>query len=172
MIGVVYALLIWRMLRIAARAPGDYTAFLALGCALSLAVPALIIVGGELGALPLSEVAMPFLTFGKASMVANFCAAGIALAVGTRLQPAPRLLARQLRPLGLTLGAAAVLLAGRATWVQAARADDIALRPTVVRDADGEVRYRYNPRLLAAARLMPRGSIVDRNGLALATGQR
>ena len=159
------------MLRIAARAPGDYTAFLALGCALSLAVPAIIIVGGELGALPLSGVATPFLTFGKSSMVANFCAAGIALAIGTRLQPAPRPLARQLRPLGWTLAAAAVLLVGRATWVQAARADDIALRPTVVRDADGEVRYRYNPRLLAAARLMPRGSIVDRNGLALATGQ-
>ena len=80
-------------------------------------------------------------------------------------------LARQLRPVGWTLGAAAVLLVGRAAWIQAASADDIALRPTVVRDADGEVRYRYNPRLLAAARLMPRGSIVDRNGLALATGE-
>ena len=170
-IGVVYALLIWRMLRIAARAPGDYTAFLALGCALSLAVPAIIIVAGELGALPLSGVATPFLTFGKSSMIANFCAAGIALAIGTRLQPAPRSLARQLRPVGWTLGAIALLLVARATWIQAVRADDIALRPTVVRDADGEVRYRYNPRLLAAARLMPRGAIVDRNGLALATGE-
>ena len=170
-IAVVYALLVWRMLRIAGRAPGDYTAFLALGCALSLAVPALIIVGGELGVLPLSGVATPFLTFGKSSMIANFCAAGIALAIGTRLQSAPRPLARQLRPLGWTLAAAAALLVARATWIQAVSADDFALRPTVVRDADGEVRYRYNPRLLAAARLMPRGTIVDRNGLALATGQ-
>ena len=169
-IGVTYALLIWRMLRIAARAPGDYTSFLALGCALSLAVPTLIIIGGELGALPLSGVATPFLTFGKSSMIANFCAAGIALAIGTRLQAKPRPLAQQLRPLGWTLGVLAILLTARATWVQAARADEIALRPTIVRDADGEVRYRYNPRLLAAARLMPRGSIVDRNGLALATG--
>jgi cell division protein FtsW (lipid II flippase) len=170
-IGIVYALLIWRMLRIASRAPGEYTAFLALGCALSLAVPAIIIVGGELGALPLSGVATPFLTFGKSSMIANFCAAGIALAIGTGLQPAPRPLARQLRPLGGVLGAAAVLLVARATWIQAFRADELALRPTVVRDGDGEVRYRYNPRLLAAARMMPRGSIIDRNGLALATGQ-
>jgi cell division protein FtsW (lipid II flippase) len=170
-IGVVYALLIWRMLRIASRAPGDYTAFLALGCALSLAVPAIIIVGGELGALPLSGVATPFLTFGKSSMIANFCAAGIALAIGTGLLPAPRPLAQQLRPLGWVLGCAALLLAARATWIQAVRADELALRPTVVRDGDGEVRYRYNPRLLAAARMMPRGSILDRNGLALATGQ-
>jgi cell division protein FtsW (lipid II flippase) len=170
-VGVVYALLVWRMLRIASRAPGDYTAFLALGCALSLAVPAIIIVGGELGALPLSGVATPFLTFGKSSMIANFCAAGIALAIGSGQQAAPRPLARQLRPLGWVLGAAAVLLVARATWIQAFRADELALRPTVVRDGDGEVRYRYNPRLLAAARMMPRGSIVDRNGLALATGQ-
>ena len=89
-IAAIYALLIWRILRIAARAPGDYTAFLALGCALSLAVPALIIVGGELGALPLSGVATPFLTFGKSSMIANFAAAGIALAIGTRLQERAR----------------------------------------------------------------------------------
>ncbi len=171
MIAVVYALLVWRMLRIAGRAPGDYTAFLALGCALSLAVPAIIIVGGELGVLPLSGVATPFLTFGKSSMIANFCAAGIALGIGTHLQSAPRPLARQLRPLGWTLAAAAALLVARATWIQAVSADDFVLRPTVVRDADGEVRYRYNPRLLAAARLMPRGTIADRNGLALATGQ-
>ena len=170
-IGVVYALLIWRMLRIASRAPGDYTSFLALGCALSLAVPAIIIVGGELGALPLSGVATPFLTFGKSSMIVNFCAAGIVLAIGTGLQSAPRPLARQLRPVGWVLAAAAMLLATRATWIQAVRADELALRPTVVRDGDGEVRYRYNPRLLAAARMLPRGSIVDRNGLALATGQ-
>jgi len=119
----------------------------------------------------LSGVATPFLTFGKSTMIANFCAVGIALAIGTRLQAAPRPLARQLRPLGWTLAAAAALLVARATWIQAVSADDFAVRPTVVRDADGEVRYRYNPRLLAAARLMPRGTIVDRNGLALATGQ-
>lgn len=169
-IAAVYVLLIWRMLRIAARAPGDYTAFLALGCALSLAVPALIIVGGELGALPLSGVATPFLTFGKSSMIANFAAAGIALAIGTHVQERSRPIAAQLRPLGWTLAAAALILVARASWVQAVHADEIALRPTIVRDGDGEVRYRYNPRLLAAARLMPRGAIFDRNGLALATG--
>ena len=144
---------IWRMLRIAARAPGDYTAFLALGCALSLAVPAIIIVGGELGALPLSGVATPFLTFGKSSMVANFAAAGIALAIGTRLQP--RAAAARAPAAAARLDAGArrrPCSSRRATWVQAARADDIALRPTIVRDADGEVRYRYNPRLLAALR--------------------
>jgi cell division protein FtsW (lipid II flippase) len=170
-IAAVYALVIWRILRIAARAPGDYTAFLTLGCALSLAIPAVIIVGGQLGALPLSGVATPFLTFGKSSMIANFCAAGIALAVGTRMQPAQRPIALQLRPLAWILAAAGALLATRAAWVQIVRPDEIALQPTIVRDADGEVRYRYNPRLLAAARLMPRGSILDRNGLVLATGQ-
>jgi cell division protein FtsW (lipid II flippase) len=169
-LGAVFALIVWRVLRIAARAPGDYTAFLALGCALSLAVPALIIVGGELGVLPLSGVATPFLTFGKSSMIANFATAGIVLAIGTRMQDKRRPIAAQLKVLGWVLCAGAVILGGRAVYVQAAVSDDIALRPTVVRDADGEVRYRYNPRLLAAARLLPRGDILDRNGFALATG--
>jgi cell division protein FtsW (lipid II flippase) len=63
-VAALYLLLIWRILRIAARAPGDYTAFLALGCALSLAIPALVIVAGVLGAFPLSGVVTPFLSFG------------------------------------------------------------------------------------------------------------
>ena len=170
-LGAVLALIVWRVLRIAARAPGDYTAFLALGCGLSLAIPALIIVGGQLGVLPLSGVATPFLTFGKSSMIANFATAGIVLAIGTRMQDQRRPIAAQVRILAWVLCTGAVVLGARTAWVQAAVADETALRPTIVRDADGEVRYRYNPRLLAAARVLPRGDILDRNGFALATGQ-
>ena len=42
---VLFALLVWRLLRIALRAPGDYTAFLTVGLTLAFAVQALVIVG-------------------------------------------------------------------------------------------------------------------------------
>ena len=170
-VAVIFTLIIWRILRIAARAPGDYTAFLALGCALSLSVPAFVIVGGLLGLLPLSGVVTPFLSYGKSAMIANMVALAIPLAIARRRgRPRPAF-TRQIRTVSLVLMAGVVVLVGRAAWVQIVRADEIALRPSLVRQADGGARYQYNPRLLIAARQIPRGTIYDRNGLVLASNE-
>ncbi|HTM05171.1 MAG TPA: FtsW/RodA/SpoVE family cell cycle protein [Vicinamibacterales bacterium] len=169
-IGAVYLLVIWRMLQIAARAPGDYTAFLALGCALSLAIPAIVIVGGVLGVLPLSGVVTPFLSFGKSSMICNVIVVSIVLAIARHSGPVRPHFARQLRTVGIVLAAIAVVLIADAARIEAVQADALAVRPTLVEQADGVARYQYNPRLLIAARRIPRGTIFDRNGLALATG--
>ncbi len=170
-IAVVYLLLIWRILQIAVRAPGDYTAFLALGCALSLAVPAVVIVGGVLGAIPLSGVVTPFLSFGKSSMVCNFVAVAIVLAVARRAGPVRPHLQRQVRAVGMVLAVVLCLLVANAARIEAWQADAVAVRPTLVEQGDGVARYQYNPRLIVAARQIPRGTIVDRNGLVLATGE-
>ena len=167
-VAALYVLIIWRITRIALRAPGDYTMFLALGCALSLSVPAIVIAGGLLGLLPLSGVVTPFLSYGKSSMICNMAAVGIAMAIaarGSRVRPA---FTRQVRTLTAVLGVFLVLLVGRIAWVQVIRADDTAVRPSLVRQADGGARYQYNPRLLMAARMIPRGTIFDRRGLTLA----
>jgi cell division protein FtsW (lipid II flippase) len=169
-IAVIYLLVVWRVLQIAVRAPGDYTAFLALGCALSLAVPAIVIVGGVLGALPLSGVVTPFLSFGKSAMVCNFAAIAIVLSIARRAGPVRPHLQHQVRMVGRVLAIVLAVLVSNAVRIEAWQADDIALRPTLVEQGDGIARYQYNPRLLAAARRLPRGSILDRNGLALATG--
>jgi peptidoglycan glycosyltransferase len=74
-----------------------------------------------------------------------------------------------MRTIGMVLTAGVLVIVGRAGWLQVVRADAITLRPSLVRQADGGARYQYNPRLLQAARMMPRGTIFDRNGLALAS---
>jgi cell division protein FtsW (lipid II flippase) len=169
-IAIVYLLIVWRILQIAVRAPGDYTAFLALGCALSLAVPAVVIVGGVFGALPLSGIVTPFLSFGKSAMICNFVAVAIALAIARRAGPVRPHLHRQVRAAGVVLATVLVLLVANAVRIEAWQADEVAIRPTLVEQGDRVARYQYNPRLLAAARRLPRGNILDRNGLALATG--
>ena len=167
----LYALLIWRCLRAAVRAPGDYTAILATGVALSLIVQAVIIASGLLGLLPLSGVVTPFLSYGRSSMLANCAAVGIALAISRRAGPPRPLVIAPLRTISHLLVAAALVIAARAAWIQVVRADVFASDASLTEQADRELRFEYNPRLVDAGRVITRGTIFDRNGLPLATSR-
>jgi cell division protein FtsW (lipid II flippase)/cell division protein FtsI/penicillin-binding protein 2 len=167
----LYSLLCWRCLRIALRAPGDYTAFLCIGIALGLMVQAFVIAAGVIGILPLSGVVTPFLSYGRSSMLANFAAAGVVLGVARRAGPIREHLTVPVRTLAWVLAAAAAAIVARTGWIQVVRADSIAAAPTLVQQGDGAVRFQYNPRLVAVARLIERGTIFDRNGLPLATSR-
>ncbi len=165
------AMLVWLSLRIAGRARTDYTFFLALGLTLLLAAEVLLISAGILGLFPLSGVVTPFLSFGRTAMLANFFIAGVLLAIGKDHEPETRTAAFHsgLRWLEIGLAAALLLIVGRAGWVQLAQSDAIAGKGALVLQADGGRRFVYNPRLIAAARTLQRGTIYDRTGLPLAT---
>ena len=167
----LFSLLVWRLLRIALRAPGDYTAFLTVGLTLALAVQALVIVGGMLGLLPLAGVVTPFLSYGRSSMLSNLAAVGVCAAVSCRRGAIRQSFAAPVRVLGWTLVAATALLLVRMAHVQVVSADAFATRANLTQQADGGYRYQYNPRLIAAARAIERGTIYDRKGLPLATSQ-
>jgi cell division protein FtsW (lipid II flippase)/cell division protein FtsI/penicillin-binding protein 2 len=168
---LLYAILGWRCLRIALRAPGDYSAFLVVGVALGLVVQALVIGSGLLGLVPLSGVVTPFLSFGRSSMLANSFAVGVVLAIGRRRGAPREHLRAPIRALGGVLAAAAIVVVSRAAWIQVVHADDFAAAASLSEQGDGGYRYEHNPRLLAAARTLTRGSIYDRNGLPLATSR-
>jgi cell division protein FtsW (lipid II flippase) len=163
----------WRSLRIAAHAAGDYTFFLALGLGLGIVLPFLLIAGGLLGVLPLTGVATPFLSYGRSSMVANLAAIGILLAISARRPAAPATIefARPTRVLVTVLGGVLCLIALRAGYLQAWRADATVASPVITVQRDGARRFAYNPRLLAVAEAIPRGAILDRNGIPLATSR-
>lgn len=171
MVVALFALVVWRTLRIAARAPGDYTMFLAAGLTLALAVQGLVIVAGMLGLLPLAGVVTPFLSYGRSAMLSNFAAIAICAAIGRRLSAPRELFVRPLRMVGWTLAAAAAIVLYRAADVQAFDADAVAARANLTQQADGGLRYQYNPRLIAAARGIVRGTIYDRSGLPVATSR-
>jgi cell division protein FtsW (lipid II flippase) len=167
----LYAFLSWRCIRVAMRAPGDYTAFLATGMVLALAVQALIIASGILGLVPLSGVVTPFLSYGKSSMLANFAAIGTVLAIARRKTRVRAHLQRPIRILATVFALLTAVVVARAFWVQVPRADEYAAHSGLGGQADGGYRFEYNPRLLSVARQIPRGSIYDRNGLPLATSR-
>ena len=170
-VAAAFALLVWRLLRIALRAPGDYTAFLTVGLTLALAVQALVIVGGITGLLPLAGVVTPFLSYGRSSMLSNLAGIGVCAAVSCRQSRIRRSFVTPVRVLGWTLAVAAALLLARMAHVQVVAADRLATRGNLTQQADGGYRYQYNPRLIAAARAIERGTVYDRTGLPLATSR-
>jgi hypothetical protein len=169
---VLYAALIWLGVRIAMRARDDYSFFLALGLTLLTAFSTLLISGGVLDLSPLSGVVTPFLSYGGTAMIANFAIFGVLVALSRQGQSASdhtepfRVPVRRVTQL-LALLAFAVV--GKAAWLQIIRSDATTGAGTLTLQADGFRRYLYNPRLMAIARSIPRGTIYDRNGVPLAT---
>lgn len=167
----LYLLLIVRGLRAAFRAQGVYTFFLALGLTALTALEILLIGGGVVGVLPLSGVVSPFLSSGRSAMLANFLIVGMLAAVSAH--PGDGEAARQFRGavkwVAVTLGIVLAAIVLRAAQVQVLQPDRILTRGALTPQADGYRRYQYNPRLVEIARSIPRGNIVDRNGVLLAT---
>lgn len=168
----LYALVIWRSLRIALDAPGTYSYFLVIGLTLITVFQLLLITGGLLGLIPLSGVVSPFLSYGRTSMVANFALFGIILSVSGRSKKRDEQanFGSGTRGLMALLAMLGVIVLARFALVQIAQADNILVRPSLVMQADGVRRYQYNPRILEIARELPKGTIFDRTGLPLATG--
>ena len=170
-VAIMYAALVWRALATARRASTDYGFFLAVILTLFFAVPVLLMAAGILGVVPLTGVVTPFLSFGGSAMAANFAALGLLAALRSDRAPAADLAVFRpaLRWLTVSVGTAAVVLMVVVTRVQWLGADEVAIRPHLGLQADGSRRYQYNPRILDIVRQIPRGSILDRGGLPLAT---
>jgi cell division protein FtsI/penicillin-binding protein 2 len=103
-------------------------------------------------------------------MAANFALFGMILAVSSR--PKSDQTVRFGKPvgyLGYVVAFTFVGLMARAAIIQTKDADDIAARAALVVQASGPRQYEYNPRLTQLARSIPKGEIVDRNGLPLAS---
>ena len=168
----LYAFILYRSARIALRARSDYEFFLAAGLGVAMALQILLIAGGSLGVLPLSGVVTPFLSYGRSSMLANFLMFAMLLSIsspsGGRYRT-QRAFPRAVEAAGLALGALALIIAGKAAYVQVLRSAAIMGEGTLVVQADGARRYQYNPRFQEVMRDIPKGSIYDRNGLPLAT---
>ena len=80
-LGVVacFAVVGWRGLRAARRAPEPFAAFLAAGATAMLVVQAAINVSVVLGLMPTKGIPLPFVSYGGSSLVASWIAGGLIL---------------------------------------------------------------------------------------------
>jgi cell division protein FtsI/penicillin-binding protein 2/cell division protein FtsW (lipid II flippase) len=185
-IAALFALLVHKALRISSQAPDEYGFFLALSLGVLLALEMLLISGGALGAIPLSGVVSPFLSLGNTAMLANFAICAVLLnisqgsaktyaassAVDDKIMPIGAVFRLPTRTTAWTLGLCALLLVGRAVYLQLLRGPELIAETTLVFTQDGVKRPLRNPRLNLLAATIPRGSIFDRNGIVLATSNR
>jgi cell division protein FtsW (lipid II flippase) len=168
----LYAALVRFGIRVALCACSDYSFFLALGLTLAFALQIVLIAGGVLGLIPLSGVVVPFLSYGRTGLITNFAIIGILFSLSREVSQAQD----TTEPFRVSTRAISYVIAGlgacllvKAFYIQVIHADSTAGAGALALQADGERRYEYNPRLLAVAHSIPRGTIYDRNGIPLAT---
>jgi cell division protein FtsW len=90
-IGVVlvlalFALLVFRGLRVALRAPDAFGSYLALGLTVLISLPACINMGVVSGILPTKGLSLPFLSYGGSSLLVNLLAVGILLNISSQIK--------------------------------------------------------------------------------------
>jgi len=78
---ICFAVIAWRGMRVALRAPDSFGALLALGLTTMMAVQAFFNISVALGLLPTKGIALPFLSFGGSSLLINLLGMGILLNV-------------------------------------------------------------------------------------------
>jgi cell division protein FtsW (lipid II flippase)/cell division protein FtsI/penicillin-binding protein 2 len=150
--------------------------YLSAGIGISMFVQFLLIAGGSTGALPLSGVALPFISYGGSSLVANMMAAGFVLSVstirGTALQMdfitkqqdknlVPALLSASVAVLLLGVTVSRYIVDNR-KWV---------VQPSLVADRSGLRMFSYNPRIAILMNKLEAGQLYDRKGKILATSK-
>jgi cell division protein FtsW (lipid II flippase) len=81
---LLYLIAVYRGFRVAMLADDGFSKLLAAGLTTTLALQAFIIVGGVTGLIPLTGITLPFVSYGGSSIVANFLALWLLLAVSNR----------------------------------------------------------------------------------------
>jgi cell division protein FtsW (lipid II flippase) len=173
-VAAVFAIVAARGFNAAMRAADDYGFFLAMVVTLFLTLPVLIMAAGILGLAPLTGIVTPFLSFGGSAMVANFIALGVIVAIrnaafAAHATPVTKPFRAGITRLAATLGTVGAVLLIFVFNAQVLQASEFAVKPHLGMQGDGVRRFQYNPRLLDVLASIPRGSVLDRRGLPLAT---
>lgn len=169
---LVFGVLILRGWRVAQQAGTSYAMLLAGGLSASLMAQMFVIIGGNLGLVPLTGVTLPFISYGGSSLLVSFISVGLLIRLshdqrteqparfapgGDAFHPLPaqRLATRRAMRLSAALIAALSVAAG---YWGVARSSELTARSD-------------NPRLVDAERAIRRGPVLARDGTALARSE-
>ncbi|HEX9376627.1 MAG TPA: rod shape-determining protein RodA [Actinomycetota bacterium] len=81
---LLFALLLWRAIRIAMMSKDKFGTYLAAGIASMFAIQMFVNVGMTLGIMPITGIPLPFMSYGGSSLIANYMAVGLLLNIHMR----------------------------------------------------------------------------------------
>lgn len=172
---LLFGILIHRTFLHARRSGQPFTFYLCAGIAITIGIQLLIIAGGSIGLLPLTGVAVPFLSYGKISLIINLAAMGIVAGISARAgQEVQQEYTRKNYDPVLATGISffligIIVLGAKLFFVQVVDRDEYIVKQARVVMRNGVPIYSYNPRIDKLMRLLAAGNVYDRNGLILAT---
>lgn len=185
---LILAVLLRRMIVIGYRVGHPFAFYFCMGVAIVTAVQFFIIALGSSGMIPLTGVTVPFLSYGRVSMVLNLVAFGIVLSLSKNIQVEDeqehasvieRIRQRSVGdynyPVSIVSWTFVVLaLFTLCVWQYYAlwARSKTLVHPVFVLNNQGLPLVDYNPRIALLTREMWAGNIYDRNGILLATSDR
>lgn len=172
---IVFGLLFHRTFLHARTAGQPFSFYLCAGIGIANGIQFLLIAGGSLGLLPLTGIAVPFLSYGKISLILNLTAFGVVAGMAHR--PGKTVQQEYVQsfydPVLLTgiLGflAGLLLLIGKLGYVQLWAPAELVVKPARVMSRNGLPVYSYNPRIDILTQELAAGTIYDRRKRVLAT---
>ncbi len=151
---ILFALLVGRSLRTAARRKEPFAVLLSAGIAIALGLQVILIVGGVLRLLPITGVTLPFISYGGSSLVTSFVGLAFIVLLSRAQLPSAGKFARPVLNTNIFLSAGWIFIALSLGWWGIIRSDDLTSRTDNLRRALGSLES-------------PRGMILDRNDVPL-----
>ena len=180
---VAFTLLLWRIVVIGYKSGNLFAFFFCMGLTIVTAVQFFIIALGSSGIIPLTGITVPFLSYGRVSMILNLAALGVVLSLSKNTAQKPltetqqRIRNHSVGEYNYTSGIvrfAYIILAGVTLGVWAfygwgcfARNKTL-IHPAYVLSNGGVPMIEYNPRIELLVKEMRAGNIYDRKGKLLA----
>lgn len=184
MVVIALAVLLRKMAVIGYRVGHPFAFYLCLGFAIVIGVQFFIIALGSSGMIPLTGVTVPFLSFGRVSMILNLAAFGIVLSLCNNVREDETAVSENVRqktveqysyPIAMVtmvflFFAISTLLVWQ--YYQLWKRNSTLIHPAYVINNQGAPVVEYNPRINLLVRNMYAGRIYDRKGKLLATSDR
>ena len=178
----VFALLLRRIIVVGYRVGHPFAFYFCVGAAIVTVVQFFIIALGSSGMIPLTGITVPFLSYGRVSMILNLAAVGVVISLSKNIkqeelsavqeQVVRRSVGDYNYPISIVTWTYITIAAFTlCVWHYYAlwRRGNTLIHPAYVHSSAGLPMIEYNPRIALLTKEMWAGNIYDRNGLLLAT---
>lgn len=184
MVVIALFVLLRRMAIVGFNVGHPFAFYLCLGFAIVIGVQFFIIALGSTGVIPLTGVTVPFLSYGRVSMILNLAALGIVLSLSNNANDNKNIAEEYVQrtsveqysyPIAMvTLVFMVFSISTLLVWqyYQVWKRNSTLIHPAYVINTQGAPSIEYNPRIALLTQNMYAGRVFDRNNVLLATSDR